>query len=112
MLFYSILPHMQENIARAKQEKMQTSAEMMAEREKRVEENIPQIRISAHDSEERLREIAEILHAKLVEVYSDMYDLEQRKERQEYDVRRLMMICLFVSFCLTDQRKHFYACKY
>ncbi|XP_030845403.1 protein MNN4 isoform X1 [Strongylocentrotus purpuratus] len=78
-----------ENIARAKQEKMQTSAEMMAEREKRVEENIPQIRISAHDSEERLREIAEILHAKLVEVYSDMYDLEQRKERQEYDLNEM-----------------------
>ncbi|XP_041471434.1 troponin T, skeletal muscle-like [Lytechinus variegatus] len=78
-----------ESIARAKQEKMQTSAEIMAEREKRIEENFPQIRISARDSEERLREIAEILHAKLVEVYGDIYDLEQRKERQEYDLNEM-----------------------
>ena len=73
-------------MARAKQEKLQTSAELQAERERRVEENLPQIRISARDSDERLREIAAVLHAKLVELYGDMYDLEQRKERQEYDV--------------------------
>ncbi|XP_071511936.1 uncharacterized protein [Diadema antillarum] len=78
-----------ESIAKAKKEKSQTSAEMMVERERRVEQNVPQIRISARDSEERLREIAEMLHAKLVEVYGDIYDLKQRKERQQYDLSEM-----------------------
>ncbi len=59
---------------------------MKKERERVVQERVPPLDIGLNISMERLKEIAQDLHKKLLNVYAAKFDLEQRKKRQDYDV--------------------------
>ncbi|XP_072035131.1 uncharacterized protein [Amphiura filiformis] len=76
-------------IAKAREDRKKSDDEMKNERERVVQERVPALDIGLNISMERLKEIAQDLHKKLLEVYAARFDMEQRKKRQDYDLHEM-----------------------
>ena len=86
---------MQDSVAKAREEKKKSEDEMKKERQRVLEERVPQYDIGLHIGMDRLKEIAREIHKRLLEVYAAKFDLEQRKKRQDYDVSILFLVGYF-----------------
>ncbi|XP_002740250.1 uncharacterized protein LOC100372190 [Saccoglossus kowalevskii] len=81
--------NLKENIRRAKEDGHKTSSELKRQKEAAMSERVPELDLSDRTSRRELVDVAQDFHARLAITLGTVYDLKQRKKRQNYDINEL-----------------------